>query len=194
MKGLPTIFFICITSIVWSQNVVEPSLLYSVDNWKKEIISFPIEWAPNLNLKGFEELRFAPYWSDPESEDFWTLVMAWKVDAHDRLTMEEIENNFEAYFDGLMKPNHWATTFPRPTALFISNPNKNGTHAFIGKMKLFDGFYTGKSVTLNIKAQQYFSKKTNKAIVILRISPNGFEHSIWEKLNNITHKPLPCEY
>jgi len=193
MKHLFSIFFMFCSTIVYSQNETEPSILSAHENWRKEVIKFPIEWAPNLKLKGFEELRFAPAWSDPESDQFWSTVMAWKVNASNKLTKQEIENNFEAYFDGLMKPNHWATTFPRPTVLFIPNPEKEEPQLLIGKMKFFDGFHTGKLMTQNIKVEQHFCETTNKAIILFRFSPMNFDHPIWEKLNNIIRKPTSCE-
>ena len=178
--------------LVFGQEPPERSILLAHDNWGKEIIEFPIDWAPNLSLEGFEELRFSPYWSNPNHEQFWSLVMAWKINTTAELTLKDIERNFEAYFDGLMKPNHWATTFSRPTALFLPNTNpKDGS--FIGKMKLFDGFHTGNMIRLNITVTQHFCKKRNTSIIVFRMSPKEFEHSIWNELNGITDKPIPCK-
>ena len=42
------------------------------DNWRKEIIEFPLDFAPEINLSGYEEILFAPGWSDSDAEDFWT--------------------------------------------------------------------------------------------------------------------------
>lgn len=180
--------FLILSSIfVYGQVSKGPAIL-SENDWRKEIIKFPIEWAPNVKLEGFEELRFSPFWSNPESDQFWSLVMAWEVDSSVELTVEEVEDNFEAYFDGLMKPNHWATTFPRPAVIFISNPEKDDTHSLIGKMKFFDGFHTGKVITQNIKVEQHFQVALNKTILIFRISPKNFDHKIWNELSNIDRK------
>ncbi|WP_422105072.1 hypothetical protein [Winogradskyella sp.] len=193
MKYLLYIIFTFYLSSVFCQDSIELSILSADDNWSKEIITFPVDWAPNLTLKGFEELRFSPFWSNPKSTQFWSLVMAWKVNATSTLTIEALEDNFEAYFDGLMKPNHWATTFPQPTVVFLPNPEKDSANGIIGKMRLFDGFHTGKSITLNIKVEQYFCETIDKAIIIFRLSPKDFEHSIWNELNAIIRTPRSCE-
>ncbi|MEX0272802.1 MAG: hypothetical protein AB3N16_00315 [Flavobacteriaceae bacterium] len=193
MKRSVSIFFILYSSIVTCQDLTEPSILSASDDWGKEIIKFPIEWAPKLTLKGFEELRFAPFWSDPKSDQFWSLVMAWKVKASGKLTTKAIEDNFEAYFDGLMIPNHWATTFPKPSVVLVQNPERNVPHSLIGKLKLFDGFHTGQRITLNVQVEQHFCDTTHTSNIIFRLSPKYFEHAIWDELNNIVRKPTSCE-
>ncbi len=193
MKNILSVLFILYSTLIFCQDFRESSILSANDNWGKEIIKFPIEWAPKLILEGFEELRFSPHWSNAESDQFWSLIMAWKVNSSDELTTKEIEENFEAYFDGLMTPNHWATTFPKPTVIFVLNPEKDVTHSLVGKMKLFDGFHSGKLISLNIKVEQHFCKNVNKTIIIFRISPKNFEHTIWDELNNIIRKPMSCE-
>ena len=187
MKSISLMFLILSSALVYGQESKEPAIL-SENDWKKEIIKFPVEWAPNVKLEGFEELRFSPFWSNPESDQFWSLVMAWEVGSPVELTEEEVEYNFESYFDGLMKPNHWATTFPRPTVIFISNPEKDDIHSYVGKMKLFDGFHTGKVISQNIKVVQHFDAALNETTLIFRISPKNFDHKIWDELNNISKK------
>ncbi len=172
--------------IVFSQIDEEKSILTD-SNWNKEIIEFPVDWAPKVDLNGFEELRFSPYWSNPKSDQFWSLIMAWNVKRKKPLTVKEIEQNFEGYFEGLMIPNHWKTTFPRPNALFLSKGGN--TTNITGKMKLFDGFHTGKMIELNIAVSQYFNKKEGKSTLLFRISPKSFDNAIWKLLRSIKRKP-----
>ena len=157
-------------------------------NWGKEIIKFPIDWAPELKLKGFEELLFTPNWADEKHDEFWSLVIGWKVEAETALTKKEIENNFKGYFDGLMKPNHWATEFPNPEVNFSKITD---TH-FSGKMKVFDGFHTGKVIPINILGEQIFCEKLHKTIVIFRLSYKNIEHEVWKTLKEIKLKETFC--
>lgn len=175
------------------QESKELSILSGIDNWRKEIIQFPIDWAPNLLLEGFEELRFAPQWSNPGDDQFWTLVMSWKVNADSPLTLKQIEYNLESYFDGVMKPNHWASTFPRPNVLLESDSANNNVNSSTGKMKFFDGFHTGKLTTLYIQGEQHFCSKHLKTIIIFRLSPKDFNHIVWGDLKKIKQKPGYCE-
>jgi hypothetical protein len=82
------------------QETHELSILKSDTTWQKEIITFPIDWAPGMTIKGFEDLRFAPEWDQSESEQFWSLVLAWKVETEHVLTKTVIINNMDAYFNG----------------------------------------------------------------------------------------------
>ncbi|SEB47353.1 hypothetical protein SAMN04489761_0923 [Tenacibaculum sp. MAR_2009_124] len=187
MKRLLFIFMLLITSLITFGQENKNLTILSTNNWAKEIIKFPVNWAPRVSLEGFEELRFAPYWSDQNSDQFWSLIMAWKVKTSTPLKVTEIEKNFEGYFEGLMIPNHWTSTFPRPNVLFIED--ERNMQKIIGKMKLFDGFHAGKMIDLNIIINQYFIKEEEKSVLIFRISSKNLDHSIWKLLNNIKRKP-----
>jgi hypothetical protein len=176
-----------------SQEMQEVSILEADASWGKEVIKFPVAWAPKMTMEGFEELRFAPGWSDITSEQFWTYILAWNIKTKNPLTPTEIETNLENYFDGLMKPNHWAISFPEPLVLFVKNEKQRTRKYFIGKMKYFDGFHTGKVITTNIKAEQFFCNQTNRTIVIFRISPKELDHPVWDTLATIKRKPTSCE-
>ncbi|CAM1369069.1 hypothetical protein [Tenacibaculum xiamenense] len=187
MKYLLFVLFLIINPLITLSQEDENLSILSTNNWGKEIIKFPIDWAPKVELTGFEELRFSPFWSDPNNDQFWSLIMAWKINTNSRLTLIEIEKNFEGYFEGLMIPNHWKTTFPRPNALFLLR--ENSSEKIIGKMRLFDGFHTGKMIDLNITVNQYFLQEDGKSILVFRISPKNFKHPIWELLRSIKRKP-----
>ena len=101
-----------------SQEKKELSIFENIKNWEKEIIEFPIDWAPSLKVSGFEELLFMPSWKNPKSEQFWSLIIGWNMKTRTELTLNEIEYQFKSYFDGLMKPNNWAKEFPKPEVTF----------------------------------------------------------------------------
>lgn len=183
MKKTLLVTLLC-SSILFAQKKEELSIFENTKKWKQEIIKFPINWAPDVKLKGFEELLFTPNWKNNKSDDFWTLIMGWKVNAATPLSLKQIEQNFKGYFDGLMKPNHWATEFPKPK---VSFKMKNGG-GFTGNMIFFDGFHTGKITTVHIQGKQYFQPIQQKTIVSFKISPKNFNHSIWKTLNAIQLK------
>lgn len=163
-----------------SQEKEELSIFKNSKNWKREIIKFPIDWAPKLNISGFEELLFTPKWSDSKNDDFWSLIIGWKIDATSSLTIKDIEYNLKGYFDGLMKPNHWATKFPEPEVHL-----KRGKNGFSGKMTFFDGFHTGKTTTVNIQGSQQLFKNLKKSIISFRLPPKDYQHKIWKELKKI---------
>ncbi|OSY88543.1 hypothetical protein WH52_07290 [Tenacibaculum holothuriorum] len=184
MKNAITIVLVFfLISSMFSQEKEELVIFKNSKNWKREIIKFPIDWAPKLTITGFEELLFSPKWKDNKSDDFWSLLIGWKVNTAFALSLRDIEHNLHSYFDGLMKPNHWAQKFPQP----IIHLRKN-TFGFYGTMTFFDGFHTGKVITVNILGEQKFDKRFHKSIITFRLSPKSFHHRIWKNLTSIKLK------
>jgi hypothetical protein len=181
MKQTLTILFtLFLSSTGFAQDDKDFKIFKNTKNWKREMIKFPVEWAPTLNVTGFEELLFTPKWSDSKNEEFWSLVIGWKIDTSNALELKKIESNFKAYFDGLMIPNHWAKKFPKPVVNF-----KKSENGFVGKMTFFDGFHTGKVITVNIKGKQLFSQKNNESVIVFRLSTKEFSNKVWNSLNDI---------
>ncbi|MCT4624921.1 MAG: hypothetical protein N4A46_14965 [Schleiferiaceae bacterium] len=58
------------TSVGYLSAQENTSVLDAPPEWKSEIIPFPIGFAQDIPLKGIEELRFAPNWNNPESDEF----------------------------------------------------------------------------------------------------------------------------
>ncbi len=183
---------LCYSFLLFGQEEQHLEIVVADSTWNKEIITFPIAWAPDLTLNGFEELRFAPEWDQPDSPQFWSLALAWKVNANSALTLKQITFNLEHYFDSLMKPNHWATKFPDPTLTLLLSTVINGQTTFTGQMSFFDGFHTGKSMTIKIKATQWFCESTETATVLFQFSPQPKNHEIWKKLNTIVPIKTAC--
>jgi hypothetical protein len=190
-KPMAIVFLFCMCFVGLGQEEPKQAILEADDSWGKEVIPFPVDWAPDVKLKGFEELRFHPQWKKVNDSGFWSLVMAWQIDVAQPLTVREIEGNFEGYFKGLMKPNHWAETFPDPMLVFVKETGPN-TNRFVGKMGFFDGFHTGKVMTINIQGEQLFCEHSHKATVVFRISPQSFENTIWKALHKVVPAPMPC--
>lgn len=182
MKKLTTTFillFLLLSS--FAQQKQDSVIFENAKNWKREIIKFPVDWAPNVKLNGFEELLFAPNWSNPKSNEFWSLVIGWKINSVIPLNLKEIESNLYGYFDGLMKPNHWSKEFPAPKIVL-----KKEHDDFLGTMTFFDGFHTGKAIKINIVGEQQFNEKSKKSIIIFRCSPKEYKNVIWNTLKEIS--------
>ena len=46
------------------------TILEAPTDWKSEIILFPLSFAPDIDLTGYEDLRFTPNWNKPNSSEF----------------------------------------------------------------------------------------------------------------------------
>ena len=181
-----------ITTLKKPSKTYSTELLKAPDTWGKEIIVFPIEWAPKMNVIGYEDLRFAPNWSNSEHDDFWSLVMAWKIYDFKDISLEYLESNLVAYFDGLMTPNHWSQDFQKPVLTLYDLKRTELASEFKGKLVVFDGFHTGKLITLNIVGQQLMCEDSEKTILVYKFSPQDYSHPIWSSLQEVSLLNTKC--
>ena len=72
------------------------------DGWKREVIAFPLDFAPTLAHRGFEELRFAPGMFDPKAGGYWSYAFAWRLDDPAKLDGDALAAELTAYFRGLV--------------------------------------------------------------------------------------------
>ena len=76
-------------------------------------------------------------------------------------------------------------SLPSATALFLEDFNQSNS-AYVGKMRIFDAFFTGKEIQLNIRGNQYRCTKTGKYLIFFTISPQPFDHEVWNSFEEIT--------
>ncbi len=185
-KNLLFLFVFTICSLmIFSQE--KGSVLNTPDNWLKEIIPFPMKFAPEIDFVGFEDLRFAPGWSDSTSQEFWTYSFAWYIENDSPLTEKKLTESFNRYYDGLVDVDstNQADTgnlhhLDKTLSLFVQT--KDG---FTGKMRLYDAFFTNDYIILNIKVKEYFCHKTNMQIILCYLSPKSFEHRVWNIFDDV---------
>ena len=179
-KSILFIILFLINSVI-SFGQEHETVLNSPDNWQSEIIPFPLGFAQEINLVGFEDLRFAPGWNDPNSQEFWTYMFAWYVEMGSPMTENTLNEYFSIYYDGLMgvTDNNQGDTsntnqLDKTLSLFIKT-----NEGFVGKMRTYDRFFTKDYVTLNIKVKESFCPETNKQIILCEISPKAFDNEVW---------------
>ena len=192
LQPLLLLLFLNITFSAVAQDSIKVSIVKADSTWSKEIIPFPVDWLPKLTISGFEELRFAPNWSNPKHEEFWSLIMAWQVETKTKLALKTVRFNLNHYFTELMKPNHWATAFPEPILKLENLEDSKDSTDFKGTLTFFDGFHTGKVITVNILANQTFCKDLGISVIVFRLSPRPFNKPIWNALNAVSINDEIC--
>ena len=73
--------------------------------WTKEVFPIPISFAPEINYKGHEAIRFAPGWADSAKNDHWTYGFLWCLDTDPQLNDSMVAANLKYYYDGLVRTN-----------------------------------------------------------------------------------------
>jgi len=161
--------------------------LETEENWRREIFHFPLHFASDINHTGLEDARFPKGWAVKENEAFWSYVFAWKIQKDYYLDKNELEDNLEKYFDGLMRiENKIEDSGVNKTSVsFQKMKSASENSNFTGKVETYDAFFNHKMMTLNVTVEQKLVKENNELIIIYRFSPKSFESNIWNKLNSV---------
>ena len=185
--ALSFILFTLFASISFGQK--HKTVLKAPKAWLTEIIPFPLGFAPSIPYKGYEDLRFAPNWSDSTHTNFWTYMFVWYIEKDVPVTTEILTKYFNAYYNGLMRIDS------RNEAQFKDNPLKHTVSAFEktatgfkGTMDVYDGFFTKQYMTLNIKVEEMFCPKKNKQIIRCDVSRQNFDHTVWQLFTQVKLK------
>lgn len=185
MKTIYTTTLLLLSMFISVQAQEKANLLLDIDTpWRSEQLTFPIGFAPSLDYKGMEEVRFAKGWGNKESEEFWTYTFLWYLDEDPVVTASKIEKDIEAYFDGLMALVGKGSGLDITPANVVFVPDS--ATSYIGKAKMFDAFFTKGIQELNIKAVTGYCESSKKHTVLFTFSPQDYDHPIWKTLDGIT--------
>ncbi len=185
-KTIPFFIFLLIF-IQCKKNDPQENILNAPENWRSEVIEFPLDFATSLHYSGTEHIRFAPGWGEEGANDYFSYVFLWEIDQNPMLSSKKIESEIEIYFDGLMntvtqmnqKP---LKKVPRSKAFF----EKVNDSIYIGKILTYDAFTTKKEISLNSIIEYKFCNQQDRHLVLFNISPQTLEHPIWKKMKNVT--------
>lgn len=164
----------------------EKNLLQAPDDWRGEVIKFPLDFANSLHYSGVEYIRFAPGWGKENATDYFSYAFLWQIDQNPKLSAQKLESEMELYYDGLMnmvsekEPGKFKEPFA--SKAFFEKVNDS---VYVGKIITYDAFTTKKEVDLNAIVDYRFCKGINKHLVLFNVSPKPLEHQIWKKLNLI---------
>ena len=178
----------------FGQKNEEVNLIQVDSTWGKEIIQVPFWFAPEINYKGYEDIRFAKGWEKINSAGFWTLVFAWNINLKNKPTAKFFEDNLKLYFDGLMKVVNEDSLLiiPKTKVFFKEEKQRNGITTFTGTLETYDAFTTKKIITLNATIESYYCEKTKTYIPLFRFSPRDFKHTSWDVLNQAKFSAHIC--
>lgn len=181
------VFIVLFSMASFSQE--EHPELFETDStvWIKEIIKFPLGFAPEIPYEGFEDLRFVKAgWGKQEHPEFWSYAFAWYIKTDKAPTLKEIEQNIQLYYDGLMKAVNKDKSFTVPKS--IVSFQKTDINKYIGTIKCYDSFYTKEMITLNVLINASKTNIKDECVVLFKVSLQDFSHDVWKKLNGITLK------
>ncbi len=125
--------------------------------WASETIPFPLGFAPDIELRGVELLRFAPAFYDRAQPGYFTYAFVWLVAAPSApIDAPWLSLQLQRYYDGLCRATageeaagcerhrtHVELVATQPRAFALAS-----TRAWQVTLAIFDGFEANQPVTL----------------------------------------------
>lgn len=194
MKNSILTLLLLFSFTTFAQEEKKLGVFESDTTWLKEIIKFPLGFAPEIKFEGYEDLRFAKNWRKKDSPDFWCYTFVWQINGTKKLSAQDLETNIKLYYDGLMTAVNKKENFkiPETMVLFIENKDTKQDYDYIGKVRFHDSFSTEKLITLNITVNSLYCKEKNTSTIVFRLSPKAFDNEIWERYNAIKLRKNIC--
>jgi hypothetical protein len=158
------------------------------ENWRRESFTFPLSFAPSIQLEGAEHVRFAPGWADFASDRGFSYVFLWEVKEipGPALTVHGLEFALGVYFDGLMAAAAQARKIEVDPARTIVNfhPMRDvagWTESYAGEVHTWNAFGKGEPLRLEIEVTQR-SCPPGQAQVLYAVSKSRRDQPVWGEL------------
>jgi hypothetical protein len=114
--------------------------------WRAEVIPFPLDFAPSLPHRGFEEIRFAPGMFDPAAPGYWSYAFVWRTDDDAVLDETALGSELTVYFRGLIAAVDDKQRVKAPDQI-VARAVRDGER-FKLTAHIFDAFKTAQPVDL----------------------------------------------
>jgi len=186
-------FLMLLTVPGFSQNQKPTAVILKTPaDWGFERYDFPIDFAPGINYKGFEEIRFSPGMMDTTSAFYFSYIFAVAINDSVNLNEGAIKDFLNKYYQGLsasvgkskkLNPDTVqmkAAVTTVPTAPNISTKSYNAGITF------FDTFSNGRKIYLAMEIETSYNKTTHKTYMSVIVSPAEKDKTeVWNKLREI---------
>ncbi|MDB5231357.1 MAG: hypothetical protein JWN76_2162 [Chitinophagaceae bacterium] len=171
---------------------VLPYHLPAPKGWNVEHIPFPIEFAPQILYKGFEDLRFTPGWESTASEEHWSYAFFWWLEGDQKIDTSVLQQNLKLYYTGLVGRNVRERHIPANklvpviTAIKKMDTANGDAETYTGTIVMLDYLdITFPAITLNCLIHKKACDEKNHTGLFFEISPRPFEHPVWQQLNKL---------
>ena len=162
-------------------------------DWRLETMPVPPGFAPEVKLKGTEEIRFAPGMFDNTSSTYFTCVLAIVANDVSELGAAEIKDFLEKYYRGLSMSRARRTGLAADAAQMNAVVNAapagpDSKNRFTAQIDFFDSFSDGRKITLNVEVAMLPRPAKQQTSLILLVSPSAKDSEVWPTLREIGKK------
>ena len=162
--------------------------------WAGERIKLPPSFAPKLELKGIEEILFAPGMFKADEKNFFSYVFLFALERKPELTAEVLRKELLAYYIGLSKnvmrnPKLDTSKFTvKLQALKLQEASPKGAlnaKFYRAEVYWIEPFATKKFQTLHFELQTWQYKGTPFNYLFVCASPQKRSAPIWKTMRGI---------
>ncbi len=156
-------------------------------NWKYEKIDLPLDFAKDIEYKGYEEIRFAPGMFNRDSGNYFTYMFVMSLNDMPKINKKELTSMMLKYFKGLAKAVAEAKKLNINTEeinfeIISTNKSQNLKKSHIAKATFLDVFNNGEKVYLNLNIEITKSKKYNRTYIFSLLSIKSLDKKIWSEM------------
>ncbi len=179
------------------QSETEPKAPYQMPlpkGWGRERIKLPPSFAPKMNWKGHEDLRFAPGMFNPNSDSFLSYDVLFWTEGERVPTQKELQREIATYYQGLskallagrkpgLKPMQAVVKLKAVESHNKTLLGKRPDARYVGELVWTEPFVTAAKQTLRLELD--VRKHDGRISVFLCASPQNYDASVWNQLRKI---------
>lgn len=171
-----------------------PYQMPSPKGWGRERIKLPPSFAPKMNWKGHEDLRFAPGMFNPKSDSFLSYDVLFWTEGERAPTQKELQQEITTYYQGLskavlagrkpgLKPMQAVVKLKAVESHNKTPLDKRPEARYVGELVWTEPFVTATKQTLRLELDVH--KHDGRICVFLCASPQTFDAKVWKQLRKI---------
>jgi hypothetical protein len=184
---------LCCAPFARGAEPVESLGLEAPKGWRGERIKLPPPFAPEMKLEGVEEIRFSQGMFRPESNDFFSYVIVFRLDGRPKLSPETLQRELLAYYRGLAKAVGRGKVKTEGLSIAVEPderfPAKNAQQ-YVATLKWIEPFSTGRPQTLRIEIRVWDDPENPRTWAFMCVSPNDPDDPIWKTMHEIRDRFL----
>ena len=163
-----------------------PELLPATpDGWRFERLEFPLSFAPDIALEGFEELAFAPGMFEPESESYFSYALAIRAEGEHEVDAAWLEAFLVDYYRGLCEAVGKSRK-PEPDLSDFAVRVTRGAHGWRAAVDMVDAFVTGEPLQLELELELQRTADATELFGLASPMPAG--SPIWGELRALAEE------
>ncbi len=171
--------------------------LAAPEGWGGETIELPPGFAPDMKLKGSEQIRFAPGMMKPASDSFFCYAFVFDLQPEPALTEAVLKDEFLKYYRGLCQavlngklpdvdPSKFTLELQRVKSDAKSSLDEKGVDTpmqYAGTLDWVEPFATKKQQKLNLEISTW--ARNDRNFIFVCVSPQARDTAIWKQLHAI---------